>query len=184
MLILTNHGFSVHCGLLLTTSVSRMSWNLVILWRTRALGGVAYMVHEKDLKWPPISSWNIERTATLAEFDCILPWSSEVMDKLRVAGMLWCLWSEDPSNRSAVLLTKQLGHTCFSPVTPICPPSWRSMGVNIICMVGCLRLGGILDIGCKRMNSPAFSFALLHGAWGGFWTSQDIEKAWRVWATR
>lgn len=46
--------------------------------------GVAYMVHEEDLKWPAISSWSVERAATLEEFDCVLTWPPTILSQWQV----------------------------------------------------------------------------------------------------
>ena len=46
--------------------------------------GIAYFIHEFDLKFPPLSSWNIERTVTLEELDCILSWPPNIRQRLEV----------------------------------------------------------------------------------------------------
>lgn len=49
--------------------------------------GVAYLIHEGDLQFPAISSWNIERSWILLDFDCIRAWPPDVLQRLRVPEM-------------------------------------------------------------------------------------------------
>ena len=162
--------------------------DLIAPKRARWLG-VAYMIHEEDLKWPPISSWNIERSATLCEYDCILQWPAEVLSKLRVPedalrqARLFPLERGSKQQKRCTADQAAQSHL-FRPSDHSLPTFMAQYGSQHHLQGQLLETRGYFAHWLQERESelrfwhPA-EIALLHGAWGGFWTHSDFEKAWK-----
>ena len=153
--------------------------------------GIAYFIHEFDVKFPPLSSWNIERTVTLEELDCILSWSPSIRQRLVVPEEALHQAAQqiplDRGNKQARRCSAdEAAHSHeFTPQDRSLPTFMAQYGSQHRLHVELLERKGYFAHWLKEAEDSGSRFwhpaeiALIHGAWSGFWTSANLEAEWK-----
>ena len=152
--------------------------------------GIAYFIHEFDLKFPPLSTWNIERIVTLEELDCILSWSSSIRQRLVVPEEALHQAQQIPLERGNKQARRcsadEAAHSHeFQPQDKCLPTFMAQYGSQHRLHFELLERKGYFAHWLKEADDLAPRFwrpaeiALIHGAWGGFWTSTNFESEWK-----